>query len=369
MGFSYRKSVKIAPGIRMNVSKSGIGFSAGVKGARISTGPRGTRLTTSIPGTGISYQTKLSSKKKRPSRSTQQDYARRQRERELARVEKELDKQYEMEQNQIKIDEHENYLDLIRSIHKEYSEPINWIAVFEGKYLSKIINQNEVAALDEVKNFNPSWRDKLFGRADAKRNQLEDLVEEAKKQDIELIRIAKQKQELAKRIIYYDLAAYEEVLEEEIPFDDIFELGAEINYDIHSPKSMSYEIDVKSKDTVPTTKLSLTTTGKLSERKMTKTQYFDIYQDYICSIALRLGRDTFNLLPLDEVYVHVADQVEIEGKVSTGTVISVKFTRNEFKKIDFETCDCSDTIETFEHVMNFKKTKGLNIVTKLSEGN
>ncbi|MEK5115445.1 DUF4236 domain-containing protein [Bacillus sp. FSL R5-0677] len=62
MGFRFRKSIKIAPGVRLNVSKKGIGVSAGVKGARISTGPSGTRVTTSIPGTGISYEQRIGNK-------------------------------------------------------------------------------------------------------------------------------------------------------------------------------------------------------------------------------------------------------------------------------------------------------------------
>lgn len=41
MGFYIRKGINIGP-VRLNVSKSGIGFSVGVKGARIATGPRGT---------------------------------------------------------------------------------------------------------------------------------------------------------------------------------------------------------------------------------------------------------------------------------------------------------------------------------------
>lgn len=40
MGWYLRKSVKFGP-LRMNFSKSGIGYSIGVKGARIGTGPRG----------------------------------------------------------------------------------------------------------------------------------------------------------------------------------------------------------------------------------------------------------------------------------------------------------------------------------------
>ncbi|PES67282.1 hypothetical protein CN507_13715 [Bacillus cereus] len=64
MGFRFHKSKQIAPGIRLNASKKGIGVSIGVKGARISFGPSGTRVTTSIPGTGISYQKQISNKTK-----------------------------------------------------------------------------------------------------------------------------------------------------------------------------------------------------------------------------------------------------------------------------------------------------------------
>lgn len=62
MGFQYRKSIKIMPGVRMNFSRSGIGYSAGVRGARISRSPSGrVTRTLSLPGTGISHRQTLSS--------------------------------------------------------------------------------------------------------------------------------------------------------------------------------------------------------------------------------------------------------------------------------------------------------------------
>lgn len=51
-----RKSFKIAPGVRMNVSTKSLGLSAGVKGARISANSSGrVTRTVGIPGTGISH--------------------------------------------------------------------------------------------------------------------------------------------------------------------------------------------------------------------------------------------------------------------------------------------------------------------------
>lgn len=55
MGLRYRKSVSIGKNTRLNLSKSGIGISSGIKGARMSVGPRGIRQTVGIPGTGIYY--------------------------------------------------------------------------------------------------------------------------------------------------------------------------------------------------------------------------------------------------------------------------------------------------------------------------
>lgn len=60
MGFRFRKSIKLLPGIRINLSKSGISTSIGKPGATINFSERGTRGTVGIPGTGISYSEKLS---------------------------------------------------------------------------------------------------------------------------------------------------------------------------------------------------------------------------------------------------------------------------------------------------------------------
>ena len=53
MGWSFRRSVNLGP-FRMNFSKSGIGYSFGVKNARIGRDARGRKYSNvSIPGTGI----------------------------------------------------------------------------------------------------------------------------------------------------------------------------------------------------------------------------------------------------------------------------------------------------------------------------
>lgn len=56
MGMKFRKSVKIAPGVRVNFNKKSVGLSVGGKGARVSVNSSGrVTKTVSLPGTGLSY--------------------------------------------------------------------------------------------------------------------------------------------------------------------------------------------------------------------------------------------------------------------------------------------------------------------------
>lgn len=61
MGFRFRKSVKILPGVRLNFSKSGVSTTLGVRGASVNIGRRGTYRNTGIPGTGISHRERIGS--------------------------------------------------------------------------------------------------------------------------------------------------------------------------------------------------------------------------------------------------------------------------------------------------------------------
>jgi hypothetical protein len=62
MGFRFRKSFKIAPGVKLNVGKKSMGVSVGAKGFRTSVNTSGRRTTTvGIPGTGLSYTSTSSS--------------------------------------------------------------------------------------------------------------------------------------------------------------------------------------------------------------------------------------------------------------------------------------------------------------------
>lgn len=60
MGWRFRRSVKILPGIRLNISRRGLSsLSFGRRGATLNIGRSGMRQTLGIPGTGISYSSRI----------------------------------------------------------------------------------------------------------------------------------------------------------------------------------------------------------------------------------------------------------------------------------------------------------------------
>lgn len=59
MPWKFRKSIKIAPGIKINLSKSGLSTTVGKKGASVNLGKKGVKTTVGIPGTGISHTSKV----------------------------------------------------------------------------------------------------------------------------------------------------------------------------------------------------------------------------------------------------------------------------------------------------------------------
>lgn len=59
MAFRFRRSIKIAPGVRVNLSKSGGSLSVGERGATLNAGKRGVYTTIGYPGIGLSYRQRV----------------------------------------------------------------------------------------------------------------------------------------------------------------------------------------------------------------------------------------------------------------------------------------------------------------------
>lgn len=69
MGFRFRKSIKIAPGVKINIGKRGI---SSLSVGKTNIGKHGVYHTISIPGTGISYRAQIAGRSNKRSQSQPQ---------------------------------------------------------------------------------------------------------------------------------------------------------------------------------------------------------------------------------------------------------------------------------------------------------
>ncbi|MGG4409273.1 DUF4236 domain-containing protein [Niallia taxi] len=362
MGFGFRKSFKIAPGVRFNVSHRSVGVSAGVKGLRYSVNSRGQRRTTaSIPGTGLSYTTTNSGRSyKNPAYNQRQ---------QLLREQKEVMKQEEIQRAKFEVDMFNNQIEVIKSIHKECDDFIDWqqLSVSKHPYHTGEKGSNEIEAIANLTNFKPSFTQKIFKSTDKEQQKLKEKVTMALEQDKEEFEAINRTIKIAHKVMKQDVDTYFQVIEELSPLDDLLDFGSGFEFFIEDPNVLEVDFMVNSENVIPKKQKTLTKTGKLSEKDMPKTKYLDILQDYVCSCAIRIARDMFAILPFRSVIVNAMDQQinTATGQLEVLTILSVKFDKNILNSLNFDAIDCSDSMINFEHNMDFKKTKGFMAVEKI----
>lgn len=365
MGFRFRKSFKIAPGVRVNVGKNSVGISAGVKGLRYSVNSRtGARATAGIPGSGLYYTTSVGSKRNRKTSAYQ-------RHSDIQARQREINKMNELEQARLAVEAFENKLDRIHSIHMEADEPVNWIKVRSTNPPYERdkgeIGPNERTATANLQNYQPGLLARIFNQEEKQEQKLREEIFEARKKDEEEYLTWQRDVRVANKVIEGDIDTYFEVIQEFGPLDDLTEFGSGFEFFCDNPKIMEIEFEVNSGSVVPSEQYSLTKTGKLSRKQMPKGKYYEIQQDYVCSCTLRIARDMFALLPLNTLYIHAVDD---RLNTATGyrekvTILSIKIDKFQLNKLNFNQIDSSDAMQNFEHHMNFKKTKGFEEVERL----
>jgi hypothetical protein len=150
---------------------------------------------------------------------------------------------------------------------------------------------------------------------------------------------------------------------------NISKLSTQITCVINQTR-LTLNVSVNSTEIIPDYVLSVTAIGKLSNKKMTVSRVNDLYQDYVCSAAIRVAREVFALLPIERVQVNaIADLLDSStGRVRPMPVLSVEFMVDNLSRLDFGRIDCSDAMRNFLHRMVFSKNSGFSAVEVLDGG-
>lgn len=246
MGLRFRKTISLLPGVRLNISKSGLGLSAGVPGLRgsINTSGRVTG-TASIPGTGVSYvKTKqLGSKKKKAEKAASKTKSAKAIEEKIsAKTSKSTAPKKLSASSSVQIDEN-----TLKSIHNNSDEKIDWKKLMQAQSAEDFCYDEETFAY-------------LHNAAPA--------------------------------ILKGDIDTYLQVIFDTNPLDDLLDYGSNFEFGTDNPSRIEVEFVIND--------------AALNDAAANSNQsgYNTLLQDFVCSVSLRIARDMFALLPVKDVVVH-----------------------------------------------------------------
>ena len=293
MGLRFRKSISIIPGVKLNFGKSGMSVSTGVPGFRKTFHSSG-RVTTSvgIPGTGLSYVT--TENKNKTSRNQRQ-------------TRNETPTYYESVSEPVAI--------------PEYNEPEESYET-SSELTSRTVTKAVTTDIHKITDDAIDWT--------------EVMVNPCPPDDSYDAELWKYFHGVSAKILSGDIDTYMQVISDINPLNDLLDYGTGFEFGTDSPLKMEVEFQINS-DNIDMPKNSAE------------------YQDYVCSVAIRVARDIFALLPVQKVVVHATnDGVDI---------LSVCFDKKTFSDLKFNFIDPSETINKFEHNMRFDD--GFDIINRI----
>jgi hypothetical protein len=299
--------------------------------------------------------------------------------REATRRFKEQQKLQEIENAREAVEDWENYVEMIKSAHKNCTDSIDWndIKNITRPQKPELLTINEDFAKNKLESYKPTFFDKLFGSTEKKTSQLKSFVEKAKildqdkynkelKEYLDELNNWEELQIIADGIHAKNPESYKKALDYFNPFSDIGELGTQIKFSFEN-NLIDIDLKVNNDEVIPNYELKQTSTGKLSKKYMANGKFNELYQDHICSSVIRVAREVFAYLPVDKARINAISNMlnSATGHLEDQPILSVIFVPETIEKLNLATIDPSDSMQNFIHNMNFNKSNGFSAVSKV----
>ncbi|MET6989142.1 DUF4236 domain-containing protein [Sediminicola arcticus] len=415
----YRNRIKLAPGLHINLSGSGVSTTLGVKGASVNLGKSGAHLNTGIPGTGLYNRSKISSASNGSSNkisknqtqvgvkldlndnyepvieiyddrgidiTTQASIAKIKRSPEYKAN---LLKIYELYYNDI-IEETTQFTDIYKHIvppisKKEIQEEIDNLKLH--KYRKKPFDKSK-PSVDSVKNILSNEAVRKFNSVlfwKNKKNRLEyiesnldkrlnDLIAqwEEQKEDFEKSEIIREKEsnedslktyQTKKDILIKNLNGTEnfvlqnfEAILNEIDIKPEFFVDFEYNED---DKTFLIDLDLPEIEHLPKETATILKSGKLSVKNKSEKQLREDYAQCATGLGFLIGGIAFLCSAgIEKVKVSAYTQRidKKDGQTKNDYIYSIEFDIDNFSKINFKQIDSVIAFKSFEHKMELSNS-------------
>lgn len=396
MALRFRKSFKLAPGVRWNLSGSGSTWTFGPQGASISIGKRGTYLNTGIPGTGLSSRTSLIgnssratapqshvSPATRPSTAvlmtcgisedgtlTFTDASGNSMPERVVELAKKQNREVIQGLIQTKCDEINRRVEVLGLLHcgtpdckavpqfraPEFASQLPVApnpkipGFFDRLFKSRAmrIDAANILASEQYKIAHATWlRDKVV--FDTQMGERRDFVE---------------------KLIYTDVPAMERFLEESLQ-DISWPRETEVDFEINGGgANVHLDVDLPELEDMPARLAAVPSRGlKLSVKEMTAGKVQKLYSDHVHSIAFRLVGEVFAALPKSQLVTfsgYSQRRSKATGQMSNEYLISVRVQRAGWQLMDFQglgAIDAAHALSRFDLIRDQLKSGHFKEIT------
>jgi hypothetical protein len=408
MALRFRKSIKILPGVRVNLGLKGASLNVGPRGASVSIGKQGVYSNVSIPGTGISFREKVSNNS-RNERALKQQKLTEQTQTTVSVVLSLLDdgniiykdensnlldkkfitKIWQQEPDTVKNwleneAEKINDMDLITTIHHDMPKPYN-----EPQLENLEFDKKEPTEPKKREIKKPSFLKSLFFPSSKKQYQDDlkkvenEFINQTKRFQEKLKLLEDEKEEFYKTqnelkanfssLIRTDINTMSEYLEKVLQSLD-WPRETLVSYDINnSTKTVYLDIDLPEIEDIPQKTATIAATGKkLNIKNKTEKQLRLEYSTHIHAIALRVAAYTFATLPSIDCIVISGYSQRVDkstAHINDEYLYSVKFNKSDFSKLNFEKIELIDPIKAFDNFENIRSMTATGILKKIEPFN
>ena len=359
MASRFRKSIKLAPGIRWNLAGSGSSWTIGPRGASVGFGKRGTFLDTGIPGTGLySPSQAAGGSEPRPQRpgATTTSYSMTCGIRDDGSLYFAAATGVQISRHLVEVAKKQN-LDAIQALIRRKCDEINEQIESLGR-----LHHDTPDARVEPKFVAPTYGEpeptmpapRELGVLDKIFKSRRVRVEAANRRDEEDYRAAltkwrgakaafdlavEQRKSLVEKLIYEDIAAMESFLEESLQ-DISWPRETTVVVDIQDEGSLvMLDVDLPEIEEMPTRFARVPARGlKLSVRDLPPSKVQRLYAEHVHGILFRLVGEVFAALPKAQTVVasgYSQRRDPATGQLRDDYLLSARVPRARWEAIDF----------------------------------
>lgn len=374
MSIRFRKSIKLAPGIRWNISSGGASWTFGPRGASVNVGKRGAFLNSGIPGTGLSSRSQLGvsrSPSTSPSGSTttiplaigiSDDGTLYFQDREgnpvadnVVETAKKQNRAAIQDLIEHKCEEINAQVEGLGKIHWDTPD-CNIRPSFEEPEF-----EVDTPAIPVFKK--PGFFDRLFTsrlkRIEASNETLrlsyEHQLETWKQERTAFDRAVAQSRDFVQRLIYTDTTAMEQYLEGRMQ-EISWPRETSVSFEVRDGGQKLYcDVDLPELEEMPKHTAAVPSRGlKLTLKEFSQTKLQKLYSEHIHGVVFRITGEIFAALPtLEQLTISAYSQrrSKVTGALADEYLISAKIDRSRWQQIDFSALDSIDVtvaLERFE---------------------